>query len=238
MQPRNGVTSFAVSRALKGAALVLLGCAVPVFAQDASTAGDTAKPTTTTLFFARTGQSIVTPYVGTIHYLEFIQIRNRWIYPDIGYIDFAHGNYREFFIGGGRTLVDAKKVSWDQELLYVQATGPAAKSARYLQPWSMVRVQFTPKFSNETVYFLYLPINHAARVQNVLERAKFEYALRKHWKIGAGYAAYKFANTRHQNKPLLTTTISTKAGAFEFWLQKIPNGAQVQLRYALIHKSR
>jgi hypothetical protein len=123
-------------------------------------------------------------------------------------------------------------------LLYVQATGPAAKSARYLQPWSMVRVQFTPKFSNETVYFLYIPVNHAARVQNVLERSKFEYAVRKHWKIGAGYAAYKFANTRHQNKPLLTTTISTKAGAFEFWLQKIPSGAQVELRYALVHKSR
>jgi len=153
MQPRNGVTSFAVSRALKGAALVLLGCAVPVFAQDASTAGDTAKPTTTTLFFARTGQSIVTPYVGTIHYLEFIQIRNRWIYPDIGYIDFAHGNYRGFFIGGGRTLVDAKKVSWDQELLYVQATGPAAKSARYLQPWSMVRFNSRRSFPTKRSIF-------------------------------------------------------------------------------------
>src|ERR1700739_2187207 len=128
MQPRNGVTSFAVSPTLKSVALVWLGCAVPVFAQDASTAGDVAKPTTTTLFFARTGQSIVAPYVGTIHYLEFLQIHSRWIYPDIGYIDFAHGNYPEFFIGGGRTLVVAKKGSWDSEMLYVQATGPVAQS--------------------------------------------------------------------------------------------------------------
>jgi len=237
MQLRRGVTSFAFSPAAKCAAIVFFGCAVPIFAQSAPTAGDSAK-STTTLFFARTGQSVVAPYAGTIHYLEFLQIRNRWIYPDIGYVDFARGNYRELFIGGGRTLVDMKKASWDQELLYVQATGPAAKSARYLQPWSMLRVQFSPKFSNETVYFLYIPLNDSARIHHVLERARFEYAVKKHWEIGAGYAAGKYAKTPGQNEPFLTTTISTKVGAFEFWLQKIPNGAQVELRYALVHKSR
>jgi hypothetical protein len=40
------------------------------------------------------------------------------------------------------------------------------------------------------------------------------------------------------NKPLLTTTISTKAGAFEFWLKKIPGGEQIEFRHALIHTSR
>jgi hypothetical protein len=39
------------------------------------------------------------------------------------------------------------------------------------------------------------------------------------------------------NKPFLTTTFSTKEGAVEFWLQKIPAGAQIEIRYVLVHTS-
>jgi len=97
------------------------------FAQGAAPEKETAAAPTETLFFARTGESLASPPIGVIHYLEFLQIRNRWIYPDIGYVDFAHNNYREFFIGGGRTLIDNKLASWDQELLYLQATGSACR---------------------------------------------------------------------------------------------------------------
>ena len=220
------------------ASLLCLGCAIPTFAQGAAPDEGASAIPTKSFFEARTGESLNAPHIGIIHYLEFFQIRKKWIYPDIGYVDFAHGNYREFFIGGGRTLIDNKFVTWDQELLYVQATGPAAASARYLQPWSMLSVRFTPKFTSEIVYFPYFPLNDSAGVHQVLERAKFEYALKNHWKIGAGYAGVKFPSVPWVNKPLLTTTISTKAGAFEFWLQKIPGGEQVQFRYALIHTSR
>jgi len=185
---KGGFSSIVVCRAVKLAALLCLGCAVTSFGQDPPPEGITEDAPTKTFFIARTGESLNAPYIGTIHYLEFFQIRKKWIYPDIGYVDFAHGNYREFFIGGGRTLYDSKIASWDQELEYVQATGPVAGSARYLQPWSMLRVHFTPKFTNETVYFLYLPLNDSARIHQVIERAKFEYALTKIWKIGAGYA--------------------------------------------------
>jgi hypothetical protein len=215
-----------------------LGCSITTFAQGAAPDEDTSATPTKSFFEARTGESLNSPHIGIIHYLEFFQIRKKWIYPDIGYVDFAHGNYREFFIGGGRTLIDNKIATWDQELLYVQATGPAAASARYLQPWSMLRVRFTPKFTSETVYFAYFPLNDSAHIHHVLERAKFEYALKKHWKIGAGYAGVKFPGVPLVNKPLLTTTISTKAGAFELWLQKIPGGEQIEFRYALIHVSR
>jgi len=215
-----------------------LGCTITCFAQVAAPDEETSATPTKTFFEARTGESLNSPHIGIIHYLEFFQIRKKWIYPDIGYVDFAHGNYREFFIGGGRTLFDNKIATWDQELLYVQATGPAAASARYLQPWSMLRVRFTPKFTNETVYFAYFPLNDSAHIHHVIERAKFEYALKKHWKIGAGYAGVKFPGVPWVNKPLLTTTLSTKAGAFELWLQKIPGGEQIEFRYALIHTSR
>src|SRR5579863_4072317 len=221
------------------AALLCLCCAATSFAQDAATGENVdAAPTPTKSFYlARIGESLSGPYIGTIHYLEFFQIRKKWIYPDIGYVDFAHNNYREFFIGGGRTLYEGKYATWDQELLYVQATGPAAASARYLQPWSMLRVRFSPKWSSETVYFGYFPLNDSAHIHHVIERAKLEYAVKKRWKIGVGYAGVKFAGVPWVNKPLITTTISTRAGAFEFWLQRIPGGEQVEVRYVLVHTS-
>ncbi len=221
-------------RALKFAALVCLACANTGFAQDIAPGEDTPAAPTKTFFMARTGESVETPHIGIIHYLEFFQIRKEWIYPDIGYVDFAHGNYREFFIGGGRRLIDNGIATWDQELLYVQATGPTAGSAAYLQPWSMLRFRFTPQLTSETVYFLYFPLNDSARFHQVIERAKLEYALKKRWKVGAGYAGARHVAGRWVNKPFITTTVSTRVGAFEFWLQKIPAGEQVQLRYALV----
>jgi hypothetical protein len=224
-------------RATMLAALTLLFCPVLAKAQDTAPDQKPAPEPTTTLFLARTGQSLTAPYAGVIHYLEFFQIRHRWIVPDVGYVDFAHNNYREFFVGGGRVLIDNKYASWEQELLYVQASGSAAAGAKYLQPFTLVRIRFTPKFTNETEYFAYLPINHTGRFHQVLERAKFEYAVKKRWKVGAGYAGVKLPSTPWIHKPLLTTTISTKVGAFELWLQKIPGGEQLELRYALIHLS-
>ena len=224
-------------RAVTSAALLCLGCAATSLAQDAGPDESAAAAPTKTFFMARVGEGLQTPHIGIIHYLEFFQIRKKWIYPDIGYVDFAHDNYREVFIGGGRTLIDDKFVTWDQELLYVQAAGTSAGSARYLQPWSMLRIRFTPKFTNETVYFPYFPLNDSGRIHHVIERAKFEYALNRRWKIGAGYAGNKFPGVPWVHKPLLTTTISTKAGAFEIWLQKIPAGEQLEFRYALIHAS-
>lgn len=231
-------TLNAFLRALRFAALLCLGCAVTSFAQEAAPREEPAAGGTQTLFMARSGESLETPHIAVIHYLEFLQIRKNWIAPDIGYVDFGHGTYREFFIGGGRTLYDGKIATWDQELLYLQAAGSAARSASYLQPWSMLRLRFTPKFTSETVYFAYLPLNDSAKFHQVIERAKFEYAVVKRWKIGAGYAGDKIPGEHWANNPFLTTTINTKAGAFEFWLQKIPAGEQIQLRYALFHTSR
>ena len=220
------------------ALLILLCSSASTAAQQAPVSRNEQSAGTTSLFLARDAQSIISPYVGNMHYLEFVQIRNRWIYPDIGYVDFGHSNYRELFIGGGRTLIGRKRFNWEQEMLYVQAFGQAAHGARYLQPWSLLRVQFTPKLSSEASYFLYIPVNSPAQLHHVLERAKVEYAVASHWKIGAGYAALKYAASSLQNKPFLTTTLTTNEGAFELWLQRIPGGAQVQLRYSLMRESR
>ena len=232
------------------AALLSFGCAATTLAQgpapatdtgpsaDTAPSADAAPAPTLSFFLARTGQRLDSSFANTYHYLEFFQVRHRWIVPDIGYVDFGHNNYREFFIGGGRTLIENKLVSWDLELFYVQATGPAARSAAYLQPFTILRLAFTPRFSGEAEYFNYLPMNDSAKYHQVLERSKIEYAVNKRWKFGAGYAGRDAPGSPWQNKPFITTTISTKAGAFEFWLQRIPVGAQVELRYRLVHKSR
>lgn len=193
---------------------------------------------TTSVVIARTGQNIQAPYTGTYHLVEALQVRDKWIFPDVGYVDFATGNYRELFVGGGRTLYDRKKVSITGELYFVQATGPASKNARYLWPNAIVDIRFTPKLTSQTSYILYAPLNKPARVQQVIERSKLEFAPSKHWKFGGGYGAYQYGNGPWQSKPFATTTISTKAGSFEFWLQNMSQDAQVQLRYSFAHTGK
>ena len=225
-------------RAAKLAVLVHFACAAAAFAQNAAPTADSPASPTLTFFLARTAQRLDSSFAGTFHYLEFFQVRHRWIYPDVGYVDFGHNNYREFFVGGGRTLIENKWASWDLELLYDQALGPAAHSAAYLQPFTILRLFFTPKLSGDAEYFAYLPLNDSAKFHQVLERAKLDYAVKRRWKIGAGYSGVNPPGAPWQNKPFVSTTISTKAGEFEFWLEKIPAGGQVELRYRLVHKSR
>lgn len=219
---------------------LLFACSVLSAAQNSSGTADansSALPVsspTVTLLIARTGLQTEAPHVATYHFAEFLQSRGKWVYPDIGYIDFGHNQYREIFGGGGRTLWDEKLATVTQELYFDQATGPAAKSARYIQPWTLVDVRLRPRFTGEVCYFTYLPLNRSARIQYVLERAKMEYEINRAWKIGGGYAGYKYGDNQWQNKPLLTTTVSTRAGAFEFWVQKLPGGGQIQFRYQLV----
>lgn len=187
----------------------------------------------TSFLIARTGIRTDAPHVGTYHYLELFQARGDWILPDLGALDFSHDNYRELFVGAGRTLYNGPKVTWVGELYFAQATGSVAQRARYLWPWTLVDVRFTPLLTSEVVYFPYIPLNRSAHFQQVLERAKLEYAPGKAWKFGAGYGGYRFSDLPWQNRPFVTTTLSTRAGSFELWLQKMPGGAQVQLRYQL-----
>lgn len=222
-----------------------LACRTGVFAAtltgvagSAVYAQDPAPSPTTSVVLARTGENLQEPFTGTYHLFEFFQVRGNWIYPDIGTVDFATNNYRECFIGGGRTFYNSKHVSLTGELYFVEASGSAAKGARYLWPNLIVDLRLTPKLTSQTSYFPYVPLDHSAHVQEVIERSKLEYAITRSMKMGGGYGAYQYANGPWQSKPMFTTTVSTRAGSLEFWLQKIPAGAQVQMRYSFAHISR
>src|SRR2546428_943681 len=116
-----------------------------------------AAPETTTVVLAREGQRLSSPSSSTMHYLEGFQVRQRWVLPDVGYIDFGHSDYREVFMGGGYTLLDGKHVSLIEEGLFIQASGSAANQARYVMPWTMLQYRATDKIGGEVVYFPYIP---------------------------------------------------------------------------------
>ncbi len=194
---------------------------------------DSAASAATTILVGRAAMRTDSPHASTYHLAEFMQLRGGWVYPDIGYVDFGHGNYRELWIGAGRTLVASERASFTAEMFFAQALGAAARSACYLQPWTLLSIRPTSRITSETSYFAYLPLNEPARVQHVLERSKLEYRLNRRWKLGSGYAGYKYGDSPWQNKPFVTGTFSTSAGSLEIWFQKVPSGAQIQLRMVL-----
>jgi hypothetical protein len=105
-------------------------------------------------------------------------------------------------------------------------------------PWPVFNFQFTPKLSSEVVAYLCIPLNHAAYMQYDVDRAKLEYALNRRLALGAGYNGSKDAGHPWLNKPFFTSTLNTREGAFEFWVERMPGGGQLQVRYQLLHSER
>ncbi len=123
---------------------------------------------------------------------------------------------------------------------FVQALGPGGKRAAYLQPWTSIGYTVSrTRLIGQTVYFFYVPLNQAGRIQHVLDRAKLEYDFRR-FRLGAGYAGYKYAEEGWQNRPFLTWSIKAgRAGSFEFWAQRLQARTyQVQLRYLVAFKTK
>jgi hypothetical protein len=170
----------------------------------------------------------------TGHYVEAMEIRDRWIAPDAYYFDAGSGRYREVALGGGAQLLRSKHLTITQEAYIDQALGPDAHHAIYLVPWTYIGYTLTPKVRGETVYFPYFPLNHNGHFEQIVERAKLEYYFPR-LKIGAGYGGIQVGGRDWKQKPFLTTTIrGGNLGDLEFWLQRIPgNHVQAQIRYRL-----
>lgn len=167
------------------------------------------------------------------HLAEYLQIRsNGWIYPDIGYLDSNHPTeYREIFVGGGRTLVNNKHVTVMQEFYLDFASGPKAKGEMYFFPEVISSYRFG-KVNGEAVGFVFMPLTKSAKWQLIIERIKADYSLSKRFKVGIGYGAYKCEGGRWQNKPFVYPGIKMgKLGELEIWLQEVPSTARVFVRY-------
>ena len=187
------------------------------------------------IYIVRTGEPLQAPHALTYHMYEYILMRGRWILPDIGYYDDGHANDGQWFAGGGAEIYSGKHATYTQEVYAVQEAGSAARNQRYLWGWPVLDLRFTPRLTSQTVVLPIVPIDRAARWALDVDRAKVEYALRPNFQAGAGYSSSKSAGDAWQNKPFLTTTVTNRTGAWEFWLQRVPGGAQIQLRYQLVH---
>jgi hypothetical protein len=170
--------------------------------------------------------------VTTQRFAEVFHQTGDWVFPDVGYVDFGTADYREFFVGVGRTIVNSPKMTVIGEVYYQHPAGSASQGARYLVPWGLVHYRPRPRISGEAVYFPYLPLSGGATLQHVVERAKLEYSWSR-FKAGGGYGAYQRRGNEWEHKPFVTFTVTPRAiGDIEVWLQRATGGGvQVQLRY-------
>ena len=173
---------------------------------------------------------------GAYHFVEVIHERGKLVALDVGYIDFDHPKlYREMWIGGGWRAFSGSRGFLTAEGLLARACGEHGEGALYLQPFFLGVYRIAPRVPFEGVYLGYAPLNDAARVQHLLERAKVEYDFPR-FKIGAGYSAYKFGDEAWHHKPFITGTLKAGGfGNFEVWLQRVPDDQfSVQFRYAKV----
>jgi hypothetical protein len=196
-----------------------------------------SKPVVST-YIVRTGEQLQAPHVLTYRLVEYAQQRGRWILPDMGVYDTAHGESKLLFLAAGADLHPTKKALLTQEIYFVQAAGPGSHGARSIWLWPVLDLNFTPRLRAEVVVYPTIPLNRAAQAGFDVDRAKLEYAVRRNFSMGGGYGASKCEGSTWQNKPFLNTTIFSRAGSFEFWLQRMPGGGQIQTRFTLVHAGR
>jgi hypothetical protein len=189
-------------------------------------------------YIARTGEQFQAPHVLTYRLAEYEQQRGRWTFPDLGVYGTSQGKDKLVFLGASADFHPGKGALFTQELYFTQDTGPGSHGARSLWVWPVLDLSFTPRLTAEVVAYPTVPLNRAAQAAFNVDRAKLEYALRRNWTAGPGYSSSICEGSAWKNEPFLTTTVSSSAGSFEFWIQRMPGGGQLQLRYKLARVGR
>jgi hypothetical protein len=190
------------------------------------------------IYLARGGEQLTSPHVVTYRMFEWSQMRGKWILPDIGYYDNGNGKDQIWFAGGGADFVRRKHFTWEQEIYLTQEAGEEAHNQRSLWGWTVLDFRLKHRLSGEAVGYPTVPLDRAQGWGYDIDRAKLERAAGRHWLAGVGYAGGLCSGDTWQSKPFVTVTRKTRAGNFEFWLQSIPGGRQVQFRYLLIRSNK
>jgi len=211
--------------------LLLVSAWFPAAAAEADTS-----PHFESTYVFRTGEQLQGSHALTYRLSEYSLQRGRWVLPDLGYYDVGQLNDRIFFAGGGAEVVHTNRLVWTQILYVAEEAGSAAHHERTFWVWPVLDANLPAHFTSEVALYPTVPLNQAAHWSFDIDRAKLERAIRPHLKAGAGYSACVGADSSWTSKPFATATISNRAGAWEFWLQRVPGGAQVQLRFALTRK--
>ena len=188
----------------------------------------------TNIYIVRTAEQMQAPHVITYRVVEWTQERGRWIFPDLGYFDTGYGSGQIWFVGAGGTVQNRRRFDWTQEFYLTQEAGPQSCNRRSLWLWPVVNLRFPKRLASQVVLYPTIPLNHAQHRSLDFDRAKLEWSASSQWLVGAGYAGGLAGSDTWQSNPFLTTTRKTRAGDFEFWLQRTNGGGQVQFRYVLM----
>lgn len=183
----------------------------------------------------RTGVPVQPSHKLTYELIEFSQQRGRWVVPDIGVYGNRDDSAKLLFAGTGAEFRIGRKVDYTQIFYLSQAVGPGSRNARTFWIWPVLDIDITPRWMTEVVVYPTIPLNRSAEAGFDIDRAKLQYAFTRRFSAGAGYSASIYESCAWTNKPLATATVFSRSGTYEFWIERIPEGAQVQLRYTLTH---
>lgn len=217
----------------------LVVCMVWLFSAVAAAAqGEFASAPVVSTLVVRTGEPLQSPHRLTYRLVEFSQQRGRWILPDLGAYDSSAGKDKLLFTGAGAEFRIGRRIDYTQIVYFAQDVGPGSHAARMLWVWPVLDVDLGRRWMAEGVAYPTIPLNRAAQTGFDIDRIKLERELTRRFSAGAGYSASLCTGKPWDNKPFVTTTVRSRAGSFEFWLERIDAGAQVQVRYTLIHAAR
>ena len=164
--------------------------------------------------------------------VEWAQARGRWIVPDLVYRDNGSGKDQLWLAAVGRQVINRPRVRWTQQVYFSQEAGSDSHNKRAMWIWPVVDVNMPRKLALEVVPYPTIPLDAAQRWAFTFDRAKMERVGRK-WNVGLGYQGGVCGGEDWASKPFVLVTRKSRAGNLETWWQKIPDGAQVQLRYRL-----
>ena len=190
------------------------------------------------IFILRGGEQLSSPRTVAYRLVEWSQMRGKVILPDIGYYDSGYGNDQIWFLGGGADFIQRRHFSWEQEFYVTQEAGPESRNRRSIWVWSVFNFTLPRHSFAQVVTYPSIPLNRAQRVGFDVDRIKVEHRFAPQWLAGIGYAGGICASEDWHNSAFATVTRKTRAGDFEFWLQRVPEGGQVQVRYMLITGER
>lgn len=187
------------------------------------------------IWVLRGSLALQSPHRAGYRLLEWAQQRGRWVVPDVGYYDDGYWGNQLWFIGGGAELIHRPRLIWTEEIYANQAAGRNTHNERSFWLWTVFDLKFKPNLTAQLVGYPTLPLDRAQDWGADIDRMKLEWHIQHHWLLGPGYAATTFGHdTLWENRPFITVTRKTRTGDYEIWVQRIPAGAQVQLRYLLV----
>jgi hypothetical protein len=183
------------------------------------------------IIIARGAVDLTSPRMN-YRFVEWAQVRGPWIIPDIAYRDTNGGKDQLWLAAVGRKMINQPRVRWTQQVYFAQEAGAESHNKRALWIWPVVGVNTPRRLALEAVPYSTIPLNAAQRWAFNIDRAKLE-RVGQRWNVGLGYQGGVCGGQDWTSKPFVLLTRKSRAGTLETWWQRIPDGAQVQLRYRL-----